>query len=339
MISSVIMKNFGPLKNIEWNDLGKINIVIGQNEVGKTFLLKAIYTAVKCIEKNGRGNENKNIQELLSDRLYWTLQSYKIGDIVRKPGNEQLEFSISDTNNRLSFCFGHNATNKVIVKEGKNWSEPQTNSIFIPEKEVFSLQKIIFESYEQQALFGFDATYHDLAKALLMPLKIRQNINEFSEASKKIQKIIDGKIVYDTKTGQWVYKKGNLKFTMGVTAEGIKKISTLDILLQSNYLSKESRIFIDEPECSLHPHAISDFMDIVTDLAKEGIQFFIATHSYFVLKKMLINAEKENISIPILLLSNDNAKIKYDNLLEGMPKNSIINESVRLYKEEIGVAV
>ena len=47
MISSVKLKNFGPLKNIEWNDLGKINIIIGPNGTGKTFLLKSIYTAVK----------------------------------------------------------------------------------------------------------------------------------------------------------------------------------------------------------------------------------------------------------------------------------------------------
>lgn len=71
MISSVLLKNFGPLKNIEWNDLGNINIIIGPNGAGKTFLLKSVYTAVKCIEKNGRGNENKNIQELLFDKLYW----------------------------------------------------------------------------------------------------------------------------------------------------------------------------------------------------------------------------------------------------------------------------
>ena len=90
MITSVMLKNFGPLKNIEWNNLGKINIIIGKNGVGKTFLLKSIYTAVKCIEKNGRGNENKNIQELLFDKLYWIFQPDKIGDIVKKTGNNQL---------------------------------------------------------------------------------------------------------------------------------------------------------------------------------------------------------------------------------------------------------
>ena len=84
MISSALLKNFGPLKNIEWNDLGNINIIIGPNGVGKTFLLKSVYTAVKCIEKNRKGNENKNIQELLFDKLYWIFQLDKIGDIVKK---------------------------------------------------------------------------------------------------------------------------------------------------------------------------------------------------------------------------------------------------------------
>ena len=148
-----------------------------------------------------------------------------------------------------------------------------------------------------------------------------------------------GKIEYDSNKERWIFKKGNLLFTLGLTAEGIKKAAIFDILLGNRYLSKDSRIFFDEPEASLHPQAVSDLMDIITVLSKTGIQFFIATHSYFVIKKLFINAMKENLSIPILSLSSDEKEIKYNNLLDGMPKNSIIKESVRLYKEEIGVAL
>ena len=123
---------------------------------------------------------------------------------------------------------------------------------------------------------------------------------------------------------------------MGVTAEGIKKLSTLDILLQGNYISRNSKIFIDEPEASLLPRAVSDLIDIITLLSKVEIQFFIATHSNFVITKLLINATKNKISIPIISFLNEN--IEYGNLLNGMPENLIIDESVRLYEEEVEVA-
>ena len=63
-------------------------------------------------------------------------------------------------------------------------------------------------------------------------------------------------------------KKGNQKFPIGVTSEGIKKIAILDTLLGNRYLDANSIVFIDEPESALHPVAVSDLLDIIAVLAK-----------------------------------------------------------------------
>ena len=47
MLTSVTLKNFGPLKDIQWNNLAPINVILGGNGQGKTFLLKALYASVK----------------------------------------------------------------------------------------------------------------------------------------------------------------------------------------------------------------------------------------------------------------------------------------------------
>ena len=39
MINQVMLKNFGPLDTIDWKNLGAINLIIGGNGSGKTFLL------------------------------------------------------------------------------------------------------------------------------------------------------------------------------------------------------------------------------------------------------------------------------------------------------------
>ena len=94
-------------------------------------------------------------------------------------------------------------------------------------------------------------------------------------------------------------------------------------------------VFIDEIESALHPTAISEFLDIIDRIASDmGIQFFIASHSYFVIKKLYLIALKRKQSIPCISLSKDKG-VQYFDMLEGMPKNSIINESIRLYEEEI----
>jgi len=121
-----------------------------------------------------------------------------------------------------------------------------------------------------------------------------------------------------------------------VTAEGIKKIAILDTLLCNRYLTKNSIIFIDEPESALHPEAIAKLLDIIVILANHGIQFFIASHSYFVIKKLFLIAQEQKLSIPVLSYQN-NEWLKSD-LLEEMPDNPIINESIRLYEEEVDLA-
>ena len=335
MITSVVLKNFGPLESIEWNCLAKINLVLGGNGQGKTFLLKALYAAIKGIEQNGRGNDNRTISEIISDKLYWTFQSEKLGELVRKPVESPLGFSMTTEQGDVFFAFGQDTTRKVTVTSDTLPTE--TNSIFLPAKEVLSLQKIILKSREQDAMFGFDDTYFDLARALRISTTKGRNLTAFASSREKLRDFLGGKIEFDPQKDRWTFKKGSFRFPIGTTSEGTKKTAILDTLLGNRYLTTDSRIFIDEPEAALHPQAISELMEIIMLLAECGIQFFIATHSYFVIKKLFIIALEKNMSIPVLSLGDGNAI--YNDMLDGMPKNSIIDESVRLYEEEVRVSL
>jgi predicted ATPase len=129
---------------------------------------------------------------------------------------------------------------------------------------------------------------------------------------------------------------------MSVTAEGIKKLGILDTLLGSKYLVPGSVIFIDEPETALHPHYISTFLEGLALLADAGFQIFMASHSYFVIEKLHLIALGKNesgskMSIPVLLHEKVEGKSQWrsENLKEGMPKNSIIEESIALFNEEM----
>lgn len=114
------------------------------------------------------------------------------------------------------------------------------------------------------------------------------------------------------------------EFSIGITSEGVKRISIIDTLLGNRYLSKDSVIFIDEPESNLHPSLLIEFMEILFQLSKIGIQVFLATHSYFVVKKLYIIAQREKTSIPIVSFEEDAAKVS--DLKREFPNNPIINE-------------
>ena len=84
MLDNIAIENFGPLTDIAWQNVGKINLVIGPNDSGKTFLLKALYSAMRTLEEYRRGDERRSASEILAEKLYWTFQPEKIGDLVTK---------------------------------------------------------------------------------------------------------------------------------------------------------------------------------------------------------------------------------------------------------------
>jgi AAA15 family ATPase/GTPase len=332
MINNIALQNFGPLPELKWQNLAKINLIIGKNSSGKTFLLKALYSAMRTIEEYKRGNDQSSASEILFQKLYWTFQPEKIGDLVSKGSESPLSYKMTFDGRAFEYSFGKDTTKSISSIE--NHALPRSsNSIFLPPKEVISLQNVILNSREQDKVFGFDDTYFDLAKALRIPTKLGKNYSEFAKSRTSLEAILDGKIEFEETSNRWLFKKGNQKFNIGVTAEGIKKIAILDTLLGNRFLSPDSIVFIDEPESALHPVAISQLLDIIDILAETGIQFFIASHSYFVIKKLYLIAQKKKISIPVI--SSINGVWHQDDMKLGMPSNPIIDESIRLYEEEV----
>jgi AAA15 family ATPase/GTPase len=337
MLQAVELVNFGLLEKISWDSLGAINLITGNNGSGKTSILKALYSTVKALEGYQRGDDNKTLAELLSEKLYWTFQVDKIGDLVRKGQDEPLRCKITMKDKFLQYHFTKNLEKQIRSLE--NYIEPRTeyDSIFLPAKEILSLHKIILKSRDNDKLFGFDDTYVDLARAIQLPSQ-RKTSNTASAVRKKLDELLGGRVEYDNKSAQWRFGKGGQKFPIGVTAEGVKKLALLDTLLGNKYLKRGSIVFIDEPESALHPEAISVFLECIADLAfNEGIQFFMATHSYFVIKKLYLIAQQKECSIPILACEKEENQMVWraDDLLNGMPENAIINEAIHLYEEEL----
>ena len=338
MITRLELTNFGPMNRVEWNDLGPINLVIGNNGSGKTFLLKSLYTAMRTLEEFRRGDDPRTAEEILWDKLYWTFQpdQKRIGDLVTKGAVEGLRFSCSVDGNAFSYGFD-SETEKVFAPFDNQVPPRGSNSVFLPAKEVLSLQKIILKSREREQDFGFDDTYLDLARALAQSTTQGKNYYEFADSRRRLEDMLGGKIEFDAASDRWRFRKGADWFPIGMTAEGVKKIAILDTLLGNRYLTPESIIFIDEPESALHPSALIQLLDIVATLAARGIQFFMASHSYFVVKKLFLIAQEKGIRIPVIAAAEDGWHSA--DLKNGMPDNAIIAESVRLYEQEVNLSL
>ena len=260
MIKRFDIENFGPIKKASFDNLQNINLIVGKNGSGKTFLLKVLYSTIKSQEEFGRGDDKRDFSEVLADKIYWTFQAEKLGDLVARGAGNRLKVSVSMSDNTaLAYEFGQDTTKKIVPIHNNLNTRP-FNSIFLPPKEVLTLEKVILKSAIQDRAFGFDATYSDLALALRNPTQRGRNYDAFKKSRELLETMFEGKVEFDTQSDKWIYKQGGSKFSIMTTAEGVKKIAILDTLLGNRYLTPESVIFIDEPESALHPTAIIKFM-------------------------------------------------------------------------------
>lgn len=94
MIQKVAIKNLGTIDEMNFDRFQNINLIIGENGTGKSFLLKSLYSAMKTVEDYKRGEDVRSTSDILAERLRWCFQTEKLGDIVKKGSGKPLKFEL-----------------------------------------------------------------------------------------------------------------------------------------------------------------------------------------------------------------------------------------------------
>ena len=87
-----------------------------------------------------------------------------------------------------------------------------------------------------------------------------------------------------------VGRQGKLEFTL--LAEGLRKLGLLWLLIQNGTLTEGSILFWDEPETNLNPKLFGPVIEILLELQRQGVQIFLATHDYLILKQFDLNTRE-----------------------------------------------
>ncbi len=260
-----------------------INILIGENGMGKTTLLKMIYAALQySIENQTSGKE---LIHFFSNNLRDFSQ-------MKYPGKEKdtCYYEISGGQN---FFKVYLTKKNGIVSEG--WKGLNIQSVFIPTTEMLSHSKG-FLAMNQKYNMPFDETQIDIIVNASLPetKKVSQSCEIIL---KEISDVINGKVVQEDDTF-YIVKNDGRKIDFSLEAEGMRKLGLLWKLIRNGLLEKNSVLLWDEPEANLNPELYPLVANILLALQKNGVQIFLATHSYNFAKYLEIRrTEKEQVLI------------------------------------------
>lgn len=260
-----------------------INILIGENGMGKTTLLKMIYAALQySIENQTSGKE---LIHFFSNNLRDFSQ-------MKYPGKEKdtCYYEISDGQH---FFKDYLTKKNGIVSEG--WKGLNIQSVFIPTTEMLSHSKG-FLAMNQKYNMPFDETQIDIIVNASLPetKKVSQSCEIIL---KEISDVINGKVVQEDDTF-YIVKNDGRKIDFSLEAEGMRKLGLLWKLIRNGLLEKDSVLLWDEPEANLNPELYPLVANILLALQKNGVQIFLATHSYNFAKYLEIRrTEKEQVLI------------------------------------------
>ena len=149
MISKIHLKNFVHFKEFKWEKTGNLNVIIGENDTGKTNLLKLLYGISRAWSKftvDKKNNKDTPFCDTLTDKIFDTFQprSNGISDLVSQKSKVKLEAEIvyfSGSENKQLIQFKFSRKDRKIT-DTNTYIEPckeeNFNSIFIPPKEVLT---------------------------------------------------------------------------------------------------------------------------------------------------------------------------------------------------------
>ncbi|KHD06641.1 hypothetical protein PN36_26600 [Candidatus Thiomargarita nelsonii] len=335
MIQQLTIENFTIFRSLSGQPHAPLNVIIGENDTGKTHLLKLLYAIVRSLEEYQKKSvASPQFAMNLAKKLQWVFlpQKMELGHLVSL-GTNRLKVNMQIQGKELQFEFGKKT--KSQIKKLSFSSEHKVKAIFLPPKEILSIFDAIVATREDKEIPAFDDTYLDLVRDFRQPatsgqLQHQAIWHSLSEATGESEIVVE-------KDGSIWFVRGSEKYNVHQIAEGIRKIAILHRLMHNEMLNEHSVLFVDEPEVNLHPKAMVLLADFLYQLSESGIQVYLSTHSYFVLKRLEQLARRHDKDFLLIALRRLDAQsvASFHRLKEGLPDNPIVEQSVALYQEDV----
>lgn len=216
----------------------------------------------------------------------------------------------------------------------KQWQEHPLTSVYVPVKDMMA-NAPGFRSLYSLRHIHFEEVYADIIDRAFLG-----NLRGPTDKDRKylleiLQQSMEGKVI--TRNEEFFLKspQGELEFTL--LAEGIRKLGLLWVLIQNGTLLDGSVLLWDEPEANLNPRLMRTVVQILVELQRLGVQVFVTTHNYNLLKEFDLQLKPDDNALFHSLFRDEqrNVQVASFKRYEDLQPNAIDDTLGQLADREI----
>ena len=305
MITRIKADNFTVFTDMKMDFTPGINIIIGENGTGKTHILKALYAACCTVDEREERTFDQKLKAVFMPNSIGRLVHRSVGrasgslTVFRKDNTTERE--------RYITCKLTTLGKSECTKSGWNMEVP-FESTFIPVKDMLANSQGFRALYASRRIH-FEEIYSDILDKAYLPIPKGKQSRERVRLLNILNEAISGKVIEKKEQFYLKNKTGELEFPL--LAEGFRKLGLLYALIHNETLTNGSVLFWDEPEANLNPKLAKTVVRILLELKKIGVQIFIATHDYVLLKEFELESTQKDDILYHTLFFADNGEVKH----------------------------
>ncbi|MBQ7077993.1 MAG: AAA family ATPase [Lachnospiraceae bacterium] len=369
-INSIEIKSYRGIKALSVSDFSNINIVVGDNNSGKTSFLEAIQLLFAGTQLGTLKNIINQRTVLNPDKSSFYVSLTKMFNKEQRPDSMDFEISAESNSGILQFRFmgregsvsGEEALQMSALSQREKM-QYKRNSIILPEKAKVFIGNVVAQTGEEISQQEVRSTSLDsglpgasLKKEILyisafghLRYDLLQNIVGNPEYKKLAVDILGQ---FETEIEDICYTKADdgsyletivatsgINMPLSVYGDGIKKIL---YILNKLFDSADSILLIDEIETGLHKKYYDMLFPVIFALAsKLNVQLFIATHSIEAIDAILKygdydNKKEEKDPIKVITLKKIESKTgKGSNIVARNVTGNYVYENRKVFEYEV----
>lgn len=335
MLKQMQIKRFTVFQEAVLDFSPQLNVIVGENGTGKSHLLKLAYSLIatnsSTLKKPNFKPSKAFFEKAYGEKLTNVFRSETVGHLVtRGQGRDRCEVVlVLDASDLPPTSINFSSNAKTDVQFNTAGVLYDKYPVYLPTRELMTIYPNFIATYDKYYL-EYEETWRDTCVHLGAFLKKGDAEKEVTTLIHPIEEILGGKVILDN-NGRFYLKtseKGILE--MPLIAEGHRKLAMLVRLIANGTIQKNNYLFWDEPEANLNPKLIKLIAKVVHELAVQGVQIFIATHSLFLLRELeILSGTSDNIRYFGLQSTENGVTVSQGNSIYDIGDIAALEESLQ----------